>query len=207
MFLKERKEKIDLELKQIFKNRNRINRNSNDSFLFLFAGMMLIFLQQALSADSNTLISGELINAVALSAVVNIVSMMSFFFGMFFVIKALILLSRQETNDNSHKNTVIKFREKDFIIHLSLYSKYLKEEDFKNYIIDKYRKTSVEEKIKYKEIDDIDLLANIKILDKQIEKDANLELEKLSIEESKIKSKINKQKEVLGIEEFDIEND
>ena len=51
------------------------------------------------------------------------------------------------------------------------------------------------------------MLTSIKIIDKLIEKDANLELEKLSIEESKIKSKISKQKEVLGIEEFDIEND
>ena len=207
MFLKERKERVDLELKKMFKNRRNINSNSSNSFLFLFVGMMLIFLQGSLRTNSESFNAEGLINTEAFSAISNLVSMLSFFFGAFFIIKALISLSRQETNNNFHENNVMKFREKDFIIYLSLYSKYLKEEDFKNYVIEKYKKTSPEERIKYKKIDDIDLLTNIKIIDKLIEKDANLELEKLSIEESKIKSKISKQKEVLGIEEFDIEND
>ena len=127
MFLKERKEKVDLELKKIFKNRKNINSNSSNSFLFLFSGMMLIFLQGSLRTNSEYFNAEGLVNAEAFIAISNIVSILSFFFGAFFIIKALILLSRQETNNNYHENNVMKFREKDFIIYLSLYSKYLKE--------------------------------------------------------------------------------
>lgn len=208
--LKTRIENVDKELKTgLVENRKKSQGSIKDSFLYFFAGGMLMQLPQFTNVIVET--PKEEVEAIAsITSMMELMSTMFFFVGLtFMMIGVLKLKSAAETEPKLETEVKkFKFKEKDLICYVALYNKY-KNKNFREYVEKSYKELLEIDKLKLKNVSNEELLKGIKTLESKITKEEKVKLEKLNEKQEKIEKEIKESKRILGeeVSEYSIDNE
>lgn len=210
--LKTRIESVDKELKiGLVENRKKSQGSIKDSFLYFFAGGMLIQLPQFTNVIAET--PKEEVEAISsIASMVGLMSTISLFVGLvFMMIGVFKLKSTTETEIEPEPETEVKdfkFKEKDLICYVALYNKY-KNKKFREYVEQSYKELLEIDKLKLKNLSNEELLKGIKTLESKITKEEKVKLEKLNEKQEKIEKEIKESKRILGeeVSEYSIDNE
>lgn len=208
--LKTRIDNVDKELKiGLVENRKKSQGSIKDSFLYFFAGGMLIQLPQFTNVIAET--PKEEVEAISsIASMVGLMSTISLFVGLVFMMIGVFKLKSTTEIEPEPETEVkdFKFKEKDLICYVALYNKY-KNKKFREYVEQSYKELLEIDKLKLKNVSNEELLKGIKTLESKITKEEKVKLEKLNEKQEKIEKEIKESKRILGeeVSEYSIDNE
>jgi hypothetical protein len=206
--LKTRIDSVDKELKTgLVESRKKSQGSIKDSFLYFFAGGMLIQLPQF----TNVIIEPPKEEVEAISSITSMMELMStmfFFVGLMFMMVGVLKLRSAAETEPKIEVKDFNFKEKDLICYIALYNKY-KNKKFREYVEQSYKELLEIDKLKLKNVSNEELLKGIKTLESKITKEEKVKLEKLNEKQEKIEKEIKESKRILGeeVSEYSIDNE
>lgn len=206
--LKTRIDSVDKELKTgLVESRKKSQGSIKDSFLYFFAGGMLMQLPQF----TNVIIETPKEEVEAISSITSMMELMStmfFFVGLMFMMVGVLKLKSAAETEPKIEVKDFNFKEKDLICYITLYNKY-KNKKFREYVEQSYKELLEIDKLKLKNVSNEELLKGIKTLESKITKEEKIKLEKLNEKQEKIEKEIKESKRILGeeVSEYSIDNE
>ena len=213
--LKTRIENVDKELKTgLVENRKQLQGSIKDSFLYFFAGGMLM----QLPLFTNVIAETPKEEVEAFSSITSMMELMSkmfffvgsifFFVGLTFIMMGVLKLKSAAETEPRIEVKDFNFKEKDLVCYIALYNKY-KNKKFREYVEKSYKELLEIDKLKLKNVSNEELLKGIKTLESKITKEEKVKLEKLNKKQEKIEKEIKESKRILGeeVSEYSIDNE
>jgi hypothetical protein len=205
--LKTRIESVDKELKTGLVERKKPQGSIKDSFLYFFAGGMLMQLPQFTNVIAET--PKEEIEAISsITSMMELMSTIFFFVGLTFMMIGVLKLKSAAETEPKIEVKDFNFKEKDLVCYIALYNKY-KNKKFREYVEQSYKELLEIDKLKLKNVSNEELLKGIKTLESKITKEEKVKLEKLNEKQEKIEKEIKESKRILGeeVSEYSIDNE
>tara|TARA_Y100001960_G_C14780627_1_gene886438 strand:+ start:5367 stop:6002 length:636 start_codon:yes stop_codon:yes gene_type:complete len=206
--LKTRIENVDKELKTgLVENRKKSQGSIKDSFLYFFAGGMLMQIPQFTNVIAEP--PKEEVEAISLiTSMMELMSTMFFFVGLTFMMMGVLKLKSAAETEPRIEVKDFNFKEKDLVCYIALYNKY-KNKKFREYVEKSYKELLEIDKLKLKNVSNEELLKGMKTLESKITKEEKVKLEKLNKKQEKIEKEIKESKRILGeeVSEYSIDNE